>query len=91
MEAGVKEEPGYEWIGASPPGGNHTHAINSGADVGVMVRVLTGDWFTYVAGGGLFMWQNYYGHGPLNGLTKEERVLLNLKEILAWNMWKLIR
>jgi len=53
--------------------------------------IMLGDWFTYIAGSGLFMWQNYYGHGPLNGLTKEERVSLNLKEILAWNKWEPIR
>ena len=54
-------------------------------------NIMLGDWFTYIAGAGLFLWQNYYGHGPLNGLTKKERVLINLKEILAWNKWKPIR
>jgi hypothetical protein len=51
-------------------------------------NIMLGKWFTYISGSGLFMWQNYYGHGPLNGLTKKERTFLNMKEILAWNKWK---
>jgi len=55
----------------------------------LLLDTLEGEWKE--AGSGLFLWQNYYGHGPLNGLTKKERVLINLKEILAWNIWKPIQ
>jgi len=52
-------------------------------------KAVRGKWWTNTttAGFGLFMQQNYYGHGPLNGLTGKERVEINMKSILAWNKW----
>ena len=34
---------GYVWCKFNPPG-NHTHAITSGRDVGIMRRALDGEW-----------------------------------------------
>jgi len=52
-------------------------------------KAIEGKWWTFVAGGGLFVLQNYYGYGPINGCTNKERVVLGMKNILAWNKWKI--
>ena len=37
-------ETGYAWCISNPPDKKHTHAINSGMDVGIMTRALDGEW-----------------------------------------------